>query len=258
MSLIRKNDEHWRDNVIGLTFNKRLENEIMKRHNTERLAAVYENKLLEYRKTGKIDFEHQMSEGAFCTAIHHDKISDIGFNCVDDLLTNNFWSWFGGIVKSPSIVSTTAGYNTVALTDIANTSRTVRVYGGISGANTFGTFNAYTSGDAFSVGTQIQLGSGSTAAVLADYNIETAFGTAPESGRFSTGAGGAGGGAISFSGAISAGGADTVNEMGWFGCWIYLNGNTSTLGYFLLCHDILSSGVAFVAGDTLNASYSIT
>ena len=105
-------------------------------------------------------------------------------------------------------------------------------------------------------GTQFQLGSSTTAPTRADYKINTALGTAPESGLFSTGIGSYASGYVSIGGAISAGGSGTVNETGVFGYWF--SATNSTPYSFMLFHDVLSSGVSYVAGNTLYVSYSIS
>jgi hypothetical protein len=109
-------------------------------------------------------------------------------------------------------------------------------------------------------GTLLQLGSSTTAATRIDYKINTALGTAPESGLFATGNGvyggssGSGAASMSFSGSVSAGGTGTVNEAGFFGQFTMISGTITT---FMLFHDVLSSGVAYVAGNILPLSYSI-
>ena len=60
-----------------------------------------------------------------------------------------------------------------------------------------------------------------------------------------------------FSEAISAGGSGTVNETGFFGYW-WFQDNSGTLHTYMLFHDILGAGVAFVAGNTINLSYATT
>ena len=104
-------------------------------------------------------------------------------------------------------------------------------------------------------GTEMQLGSGTTAAMRTDYAIETALGSAPESGRFSTTQGSYNAGYVSFAGAITAGGSGMVNETGFFGAW---NTNAdNNVSRFMLFRDILGSSVNYTAGNILNCSYSI-
>lgn len=254
MSLIRRNDEHWKDNLIGLSFNKQLEAAIMQRHNTELAIERLETRHSDYKKTG-LFVNQNISDAAFVAATTPEgEITDIGFNCPNDLILNNFGVWLAGVVFPPTVLGNTTGYNTCALIDTSNTSRTVAIYRQTSSLiyNTFSGTYSTTAG--VNIGSYIQLGSGSTAAARADYAIETALGTAPESGLFGTNAGSYAAGAISFSGAVSAGGAGTVNEMGWFCKWYY----GADMGTFMLFHDILGAGVAYVAGQTLNASYAIT
>ena len=175
------------------------------------------------------------------TAPKTHKILDIGFNCADDLILDNFGFFLAGLIRTPINAQTT-----FVLLDVTNTNQTV----GVGGTYPFCHTNSI-------YGTWLRVGSGTTPAAPGNYEIETAFGTAPENARFGTSPGGYGAGsnALSFSGAVSAGGSGTVNEQGF-----YMQGfNTSQQNkIFMFFHDILPSGVAFVAGQTINSSYGVT
>jgi hypothetical protein len=252
MKEIRLTGEHWRDNLVGMTFNKPLEEAIMRKHTIEIGIERSEQRAKQLKEQLKrFDSElsietittlQNISEGAFVTAVNPDnEITDIGFNCPDDLVLDNFGLWLASFVRSPISASTS-----VNLTDTANSSQQFQIYAISSSYNTFNNNGA--------IGTMLQVGSGSTAAARSNYAIQTAFGTGPEASRFGTSNGGYGSGSISFSGAISAGGSGTVNELGCFGAF---NNVSSQTKYVMLFHDILSSGVSFTPGTTLNASYSI-
>jgi hypothetical protein len=100
----------------------------------------------------------------------------------------------------------------------------------------------------------IQFGSGTTAAQRNNYAIQTAFATAPESTKFQCGPGAYAAGVISFGNLITAGGSGTVNEIGLFNLCGWLNGWS---GNTMMTHDILGSGVAFVAGNPLVGTFAI-
>lgn len=103
-------------------------------------------------------------------------------------------------------------------------------------------------------GSSLKLGSGVTAATRTDFDIETDLPTAPESGFFDTGSGSYAVGSISLAGALTAGGAGTINEVGLFGTW---QNDLATIDQVMLFHDILVSGESFVLGNTLTAAYTI-
>lgn len=173
------------------------------------------------------------------------KILDIGFNTPEDLILDNFGLFLAGNVRNP-----VATYSGGVFKDIANVSKTINVFGQAAGS-------AYNYGySALACGTLLQLGSGTTAAARSNYAIQTALGTAPENTTFGTGYGSyaAGTGYVNFASSITAGGSGTVNETGFFGRWV---DQTQSLVTIMLFHDILGSGVAFIAGNSLIVSYSI-
>lgn len=261
MSLIRRNDEHWKSNLVGLTFTKKLESAMLQRHSLEVGIERAETHLKEMRlqlqrvngvTPQKLRVLQSINECSAVTVTNPDgKIVDVGFNCADDLILDNFGKWLAGIAAAPTSVGDGAGYTTVTLNDTGNTARTVAIYREPS-ADAYSTFSAPVVTGV--MGSYIQLGDSDTAATRADFNIGSALPDAPESSMFGTSTGSYGSGAISFSGAVTAGGASTAKEMGWFCKWKY----GVTIGTFMLFHDLLVPTVAYVAGQTLNASYSIT
>ena len=228
-------DEHWKDNLIGLSFNKRLEKAIHQRARIETTEYLMDRFSRDLAK-----FCSKMHETVVVAALNKDrKILDISLNKPNDLILANFGLWLAAIIRAPS--SSNTSFN---IPDITNTSRTVYTY-------QIGGTQAFNGG---TPGTLLQLGSGTTAAARADYKIQTALGTAPENTQFATSNGIYGGGSISFSASVSAGGSGTVTESGFFGNWdVYTYG----MFIFMLFHDILASGVPYVAGNILPVSYSV-
>ena len=162
----------------------------------------------------------------------------------NNLILDNFGTVLAGLMRAP-----VAAVTNVSIPDITNTARTLPIY----------TINSDTKGWCTyavgkEIGTQLKVGAGVTAAARADYQIETDFGTAPESGHFDSGSGSYAGGSIAVAGAIVAGGAGTINEVGFFGHWSY---GAAVRALFMLFHDILVSGEAFVLGQTITAAYTI-
>lgn len=165
-----------------------------------------------------------------------------------NLITDQFGTWLAGFFRTPS--SGNILQVTMAADDGADDS--LCIY--FDGAADNRLFNESTS-SAVSIGSQIKVGSGSTAPARDDTNIETAFGTAPESGAFDTGTGSYSAGNITVSGSITAGGAGTINETGFFGAWrVY---NTDNQALYLLFHDAISPGVPFVAGQSITDEYVV-
>jgi len=164
------------------------------------------------------------------------RIKGIGFNEPFDLMLNNFGLWFAMLVSTPGATPT------CTVTDTGNNARTLQAYGG----NVFDNVN--------SMGTRLQLGSSSTTPARTDIAIGTALPTAPESGVFGSGAGSYASGVVSWSASVTAGGAGTVRESGFFG---YFGDNVGTLRTIMLFHDLISPVVPYVAGNVLTCSYSM-
>ena len=180
----------------------------------------------------------------FATVIisENDIIQAITQSRPNNLILDQFGKWLAGWLRAPVVAD-----GSVSIKDTGGTARNIQLW---SGTTTASVFNIDT-GD--KLGSLIQVGAGTTAAARDDVNIETAFGTAPEDTLFDTGSGSYAAGAVSVSGAISAGGAGTIAEVGLFAAWT-LN---ITLYNFMLFHDILASTEAFVAAQTITAAYTI-
>lgn len=242
---------------MGLKFSPNLVAEILQRHSLEsKLKRCYLQKELLKRKISgsRVQLLPNLHETVVCTTINprNKKILDVGFNVPEDLILNNFCKILTGLIRTP-VVMDSGTYAYVTLKSIANADKTVYVYhrGGAS-SNPDVTFNC---GQGYNCGTAIQIGSGTTAAARTNYCIETAFGSAPESGRIGTSTGSYGAGTIAVGTAFPAGGSGTINEVGMFGEWY---DSSETLFEFMIFHDILASGVAFSAGELINISYLIS
>jgi hypothetical protein len=233
--LIRENDEHWQDNILGLTLRKRIESAIHERARREEYQW-----LLEHPRA-----KHMMHETVLQAVLDPKtrKILDAAINKPNDLILDNFGKWLAALIKTP-----VNNANAFTMVDTGGATRTFYAYGTSSGSYWYFNYSgAYT-------GTYLQVGKGQTAAQRSNTNIQTAMGTAPESTVFGTGNGSYAAGNISFSSAITAGGADTIYETGFFGYWY---DTVATLRTIMLFHDLLQSGVAFTAGKSLVTSYAI-
>jgi len=180
----------------------------------------------------------------FATVIISDRniIQGITQSKRNNLILDNFGIILAGLIRAPVNANTlSANYkDSAGGSDKCNIYRT-----GSSGAE-------FNEGDG--AGFNLQVGAGATAATRADYVIETAFGTAPEDDVFPTGNGSYAAGAVSLSGAISAGGNGTIAECGMY---MLLQDDTAVLENVMFFHDILASTEAFVAAQTITVAYTI-
>ena len=172
-----------------------------------------------------------------------DIIKGISQSKRNNLIMNNFGKILAGIYRAP--VAALGGIITVQ--DDSDAAREMYAI-----AVTATVFNAAT---AKALGSQVKVGSGSTAAARDDFNIETAFATGPEDAAFDTGSGSYAAGAISIAAAISAGGSGTINETALFGAWYYPD--PGAIALIIQFHDILVSGEAFTPGNTITVAYTI-
>lgn len=188
----------------------------------------------------KIKLEHPFQHfSSVLISNPNERIKGIAISNPNNLITDQFGTWLAGFLRQP--VGAAAS---VSMTETGGVTKTINVWHSTTNFND--TINAR--------GSRVQVGSGSTAATRADYDVETAFGTAPESSPFVTGAGSYAAGAIGVSGSISAGGAGTIAETCLFG---YIGDDTATVFDFLYFHDILGSTEAFVAAQTITVAYTI-
>lgn len=229
LSLKELND-NWEKQFLGKIFSKRLESRLIREH-TERMLKEVDRRIFESVVVSVLDKKR--------------RIKGIGLNVHNDLILDNFGLLLASLIRAP-----VADVTSVSLKDVDGVAKSFNSYSsaGATGQYTFN--NALTVSCA--LGTQLQVGSGLTAPARDDYSIETPFATAPENGRFGSSSGSYAVGAISFSGSITAGGSGTVNETGFFGLWM-----DSGVQTVMLFHDLLATGVPFVAGQIILVSYSI-
>jgi len=111
--------------------------------------------------------------------------------------------------------------------------------------------------DVSTLGSRIQVGSGTTPPVRADFNIQIPFGTVPESGSFtavSPPVYNSGLGNYKYVASISAGASGIVNESVLFNVWRN-SGNIAKT--FALFRDIISPAQSFIAGQTIALEYTV-
>lgn len=173
----------------------------------------------------------------------HNIIKGITQSKPNNLILDNFGKLFAEMFTAVS-----TDQDEITLKDILNANKTVQFYGdGSAGDNSFAHNTA-------ALGTLVQVGAGTTPAARDDYAIETPFIVAPEDDIFETGPGSYALGSIAVAGAISAGGAGTINET----ILVMKLADTGLSGEDIaFFHDILVSGEAFIAAQTITVAYTI-
>jgi len=197
--------------------------------------------------------DRTINKKALCYVVDNSEIKGVGGSTLlkdkdgkihSNLIMNNFGILLAALFKkfdTADIITT--------VKDIVNVDQTVRVYGD----NATWTDN---NAGALSIGAFVQIGSGITGPTRTDFALETAFGTAPESGNivattnpvFSSPN-------FKYLGSISAGGSGTINE------------SVMTLGLrrsgggarvdTLCFRDIISPAVGFSIGQSVALEYTV-
>jgi len=226
--------EHWRDEVIGYRIDERIRDRIL-----DRLISKHIDEAL-------ADGINIHDASLVMVSDKYGKVEDIGYNDPNDLILDNLGFLLAGYFETPANNMN----KTITLKDVSNTSRTVYTWAYAGSSPSASPFYSSITGGA---GSSFQIGSSSTAASRTDYAIKTAFTTAPENGRVSTGAGSAGGGTVSVTGSLTSGGSGTIRETG-----LFLRLNVSSTGYeFMICRDVVTD-TAFTAGKTITVYYTFT
>lgn len=192
-------------------------------------------------------------EKALCYVVDKGEVKGVGGSTlmkdkktgeiVSDLILDQFGVLFAGVLSKFQVAD--------KIIQLKNTS------GALINLKPIGTPTTFAQLGFGGIGNRFQIGSGSTPPVRQDFNIETAFGTAPESGLMSPATDpvfNSGLGNFKMIASITAGGAGTINESVWIGTW--LNSANATNQYAMF-RDIISPAVAFVAGQTIALEYTI-
>jgi len=169
---------------------------------------------------------------------------------IADITTDNWGRWFASLMAPVDNLS-----HSFSNDQITGATESLRVYLPAAAPST--SFNFTSFAGPTGKGSQIQVGSGSSAPARTDVNIETAFGSAPESGRISSvqAVFDQPSGTLSTVNPIIAGGAGTVSEAAFYFLWHRFLG--SALLSYLYFHDSISPGVAFVGAQTITLTYTV-
>jgi len=242
--------EHWKDNLSGLKWTPQLKDSLMAKHLHEVKLWRAEDEFSKLRSAKTLNEMIALQKDSLsrmldtsCVAVLRSakdwRIKEIGFNAPEDMFLNNWGTLLASIIHG-----NTGGISGYVLYDETNTART-----------SDGTYAPSFSNQSTTTYFTIQFGSGTTAAARNNYSIQTAFATPPESTKFQCGPGAYASGVISFGNLITAGGSGTINEISLFS---QQRMSDAAYRHYMITRDILSSGVAFVAGNPLVGTFAIT
>ena len=237
---LRKTEEHWRENVVGMPFKARFNEELLNKHFEENLSPRHEIQmdLLKRKRAGeKISLLPSLQESCSIAIIDRGKYKAVGFNTPEDLTTNNLGSLLAKtIFRTPN----TATITTFTLVDNTNTTQT---------------FSDTTSNGVLtqaSTGARGQVGNGTHTASRSDICLKGTLTTAPESSIFSmvTSPSPAG---FTSTGAIATGGIGSILECVLYGAYVDTGAINRTT---VLCRDNISPVLPFSAGNSIVLTYT--
>lgn len=202
------------------------------------------NKFLIENKAKTLGYLPRPCAVSLVSVVENGEVKSIGGSIPEDLILDQF-----GIIYNAYFRPSEVGQVNITVTDTGGVDRSIipRIAFASNGMN-----KALSQ----ALGTEIQVGQGSTLPARANVDIETVFAGAPESGRVGTGLGGynSGLGQVTVSTVISPTSASgTVSESGLF--WV-LADNVTTVRTFMILHDLVSPGVSFVAAQAINVTYT--
>jgi len=212
---------------VGETWNEKLKNQISKEYFElkQKQTAIIENNV------------YPMSI-VRVTDPNETEIKSIGMSCINDILSDNWGNFLKGFFTGTGI-----NHN---MTNSVNQSKPIR---------TNGTVAVYNSTSAGTVGTNMQIGKGTTPATRQDFFIGNPFLVAPENNEFVTGFGGynSGLGQVTVGGLLTpTGGAGSISETILLARWADIN---TSLQNYLLSRDNISPVVNFISGQNVNVEY---
>jgi hypothetical protein len=217
----------------GKTLNNKIQHELDKYAFEQRLKANNHNSMFGVQSMVIIGAKK-----------HGDMIKSVSVSKPNDLILNNFGNFW---IKLFNVV----GNSAVAFVanDITDTEFTYRTY-----RETSTNPRTYNEGGT-NLGTQIGIGSGNTEPVRSNVDLETYFGSSPESTRQNTSVGGwnTDNGHVTYVMAITAGGSGTIRETATFAVWKEINGNAKTN---MLTREVLDTPQDFSATDPISVKYT--
>jgi len=237
-----KDLQYIQEEFVGKTFTEKL---------NDKMAAYFQE-----RKFQKLGYIPRPGVIAMVHTLKDGEIKSLGASDPDDIINNNFGKWLAAMMTPVS-----GALGSTSLAELGGPGG-VDPPVDITGSTAERIWWTTDAGQVYQRRghgiTLFQIGSGVTAPDVADVNIETAFPSSPESLRtLIIGTGGYNG----TTGRVSLGtnigpttDAGTVNELALYMTWARFPPNTGANTY-LLSHDEISPGVAFITGETLFCQY---
>lgn len=232
--MIRQNEEHWKSNLLGLSYNRRLEAQIHQKLRVETLEYI----LAEMKRNRKV--RPSFHETVICAALNGQrKIKDISFNKPNDLITDNFGKWLASLIYAPDQTN----HFTEGLVDVYGVTRALYL-----NRNDSPNYDFLFSGIA-AIGAYIVAGSAGTTPQRYDYALASMWSylLPPSTGSYSAGN-------ISFSASLVVPSPYFVTNTGMVMLW---QCSEQANELFLMFHDLLEDAVYFDTAQTLLFSYSI-
>jgi len=214
---------------------------------TQKLIHEITHEYLERKNKKYPPIENPLNTACLVSVVEEKEIKSIGMSCINDLLNNNFALFIKGAFLN--------GGTQTEMLDVANVITEVR-FTGASATR----YNNNQASNFSPVGSYVQVGQGTTPALIDNFAIETPFSNGGiEDSRRGTGIGAyfAGLNDVLVSSVISPTiGGGSISEAGLFAQWrrsLFAN----QFRVFLLSRDNISPVVPFSAGNTINIDYTI-
>jgi len=193
-----------------------------------------------------------VSKSALCYILDKDEIKGVGGSTlmktkdgkiISNLILDQFGVLFAGVLSKFQVAD--------KIIQLKSTT------GGLINLKAIGSGTTFPQLGFGGIGNRFQVGAGVTAPARTDFNIETAFGTAPESGLmapatdpvFNSGLGN-----FKMNASITAGGAGTINESVWIGTFLNTANATNNYAFF---RDIITPAQVFIASETIALEYTV-
>jgi len=230
--LLRKENDLL-NSLIGQSFNEKSKFEA--RRILDEIHSKTEGRIIEKKSLCYVVDENEIKGVGGSSLMQNKKTGEI----VSNLLLDNFGIWLSGIMKGG------VAAKSVVLKDQSNVDKTFLIYATAGTLfNNSGTFR-----------TLMKVGSGTTVPARTDFNIETSFPTAPESGNMESTIPtyNPSLGIFKNVGGLTAGGSGTINESILLIVWNTSAGINTVLTMF---RDIISPGQSFIVGNSIALEYT--
>jgi hypothetical protein len=212
---------------------------------TDKLVNDFHNYLLE-EKIKKLGFNPRISESCLIIVQENKEIKSLGGSKPNDLLVDNFGEWLAGMHRALG-----GGISTFSIIDTSSVAQVLNWYEASDQQ-----FTAGGNSNTVPVGTEIQIGRGTTPPIRQDVNIETAFSNGGvEDSAISTGTGSyvPSQAQVRVPATIApTTGSGSISETVLFAKWYR---TTNTQIKLLLAHDAISPVASFISAQSVFVEY---